>query len=138
LALLSIDGLLDSLGLDATRRLEWYRGQVGAKHATGDEYRARQSALRRLLGDPASRLGEPGGEALERVLSARAAALAPVATRLSDLVEADEVDAPVERLCESFVHLHANRLLGAGPPTEQHVLGLLLRTREGLARAPVA
>jgi class I lanthipeptide synthase len=138
LALLSVDGLLASLGLDAARRLEWYRAQVDAKHASGDDYRARQSALRRLLGDPASRLGEPGGEALERVLSARAAALAPVAARLRELAEADELDAPLERLCESFVHLHANRLLGAGPPTEQHVLGLLLRTLEGLDRAPIA
>jgi hypothetical protein len=30
----------------------------------------------------------------------------------------------------------SSRLLGAGPPAEQRVLGLLLRTREGLARAP--
>jgi hypothetical protein len=64
--------------------------------------------------------------------------LAPVAARLRELAEADELDAPLERLCESFVHLHANRLLGARPPTEQHVLGLLLRTLEGLDRAPIA
>jgi class I lanthipeptide synthase len=137
LAVLSVDGLLDSLGLDAARRLAWYRAQVGARHASGDDYRARQSALRRLLGDPAARLGEPGGEALERILGARAAALALVAGQLRELAAADDLDAPLERLCESFVHLHANRLLGAGPPTEQHVLGLLLRTREGLERAPI-
>jgi thiopeptide-type bacteriocin biosynthesis protein len=138
LAVLSIDALLDGLGLDAARRLEWYRGEVGAKHHSGDDYRTRQSALRRLVGDPAGRLDEPGGQALERVLGARSAALAPVASRLRELAGTDELETPLERLCESFVHLHSNRLLGAGPPTEQHVLGLLLRTREGLERAPVA
>jgi thiopeptide-type bacteriocin biosynthesis protein len=138
LAVLSVDALLDGLGLDAARRLEWYRGQVGVKHRSGDDYRARQSSLRPLLGDPAARLGEPGGQALERVLVARSAALAPVAARLRELDGTDRLDAPLERLCESYVHLHSNRLLGAGPPTEQHVLGLLLRTREGLERAPVA
>lgn len=37
----------------------------------------------------------------------------------------------------SSVHLHANRLLGCGHPPEQRALGLLLRTRESLRRAPV-
>jgi hypothetical protein len=34
--------------------------------------------------------------------------------------------------------MHCNRLLGEGPPAEQHVLGLLLRTLEGLGRAPAS
>ena len=138
LALLSVDALLDGLGLDAARRLAWYRGQVGAKHRSGDDYRTRQSALRRLLGDRAGRLSGPGGQALERILAARSTALATVAARLRELDRADQLETPLERLCDSYVHLHTNRLLGAGPPAEQHVLGLLLRTREGLQRAPVA
>jgi lantibiotic biosynthesis protein len=137
LALLSVDALLAALGLDAPARLAWYRGCVGAKHRSGDDYRERRGALRRLLGDPGARLGEPGGRALERVLAARGSAVAHAAARLGELERDGRLDAPLERLCESYVHLHCNRLLGSQPPTEQHVLGLLLRTHEGLQRAPV-
>jgi thiopeptide-type bacteriocin biosynthesis protein len=138
LAVLSVDALLDGLGLDAVQRLEWYRGEVNARHLSSDDYRERQRALRGLLGEPAGYLGEPGGPALARILTARRAALGPVAERLGELGEGDQLDSTLEQLCQSYVHLHCNRLLGAGPPTEQHVLGLLLRTREGLERAPVA
>jgi hypothetical protein len=48
-----------------------------------------------------------------------------------------ELDKPIAELARSFVHLHANRLLGLGHSPEQTVLGLLLRTRESLLRAPV-
>ena len=64
LAVLSVDALLDGLGLDAVQRLEWYRGEVGARHLSSDDYRERQRALRRLLGEPTGYLGEPGGPAL--------------------------------------------------------------------------
>jgi thiopeptide-type bacteriocin biosynthesis protein len=136
LGVLSVDALLDALGLDAARRLRWYRDQVHAKHHSGDDYRARQDDLRRLLGAAGGPLGDPGGDAVQRILAARGAALAPIAARLRDLAAADELESPLESLCESYVHLQCNRLLGAGPPTEQHVLGLLLRTRESLERAP--
>lgn len=43
---------------------------------------------------------------------------------------------PLGGIHPSLLHMHCNRLLGAEQPTEQHVLGLLLRTREGLQRAP--
>jgi len=137
-AVLSVDALLDGLGFDPAKRLDWYRGQVSAKHLSGDDYRARQRALRLLLGDRAGLRSEPGGEGLERILAARSAALASVGERLRELGMTHQLDVPLERLCESYVHLHCNRLLGVGSPTEQHVLGLLLRTLEGLERAPVA
>jgi hypothetical protein len=35
------------------------------------------------------------------------------------------------------VHLHCNRLLGTDPAAERLVLGLLLRARESLDRAPL-
>jgi len=138
LAVLSVDALLDGLGLGPAQRLEWYRGEVSAKHHSGDDYRARQGALRRLLGDPAECISESGGAALARIFSARSAALAAIAARLRELDDGKQLESSLERLCQSYVHLHCNRLLGGGPPSEQHVLGLLLRTREGLDRAPVA
>ncbi|HWC27363.1 MAG TPA: thiopeptide-type bacteriocin biosynthesis protein, partial [Solirubrobacteraceae bacterium] len=137
LAVLSVDALLEARGLAPAQRLEWYRGEVASRHHSGDDYRARQSALRRLLGDPAGLAGEPAGTALERILAARGAAIVPIGARLRELADGGELESSLERLCQSYVHLHCNRLLGAGPPTEQHVLGLLLRTRESLDRAPV-
>jgi hypothetical protein len=70
-------------------------------------------------------------------LAARRAALAPLSERLDGLAAAGQLDSPREALCRSYVHLHCNRLLGTGPPSERLLLGLLLRTREGLERAPV-
>jgi thiopeptide-type bacteriocin biosynthesis protein len=133
LGVVSIDALLEGLGVGAAERLDWYGGQVVAKHLTGQDYRRRQPTLRRLLGDP-----DEAGEALTRVLEARHRALAAVAVRLDALEERGELEQPRARLCQSFVHLHCNRLLGTASPGEQHVLGLLLRTRESLQRAPLA
>ena len=138
LGVLSIDALLDGLGFSASQRLDWYRAEVSAKHHSGDAYRARQGDLRRLLGDPTACADEPGGAALGRVLAARRAALAPIRERLRELDRQGQLESSLERLCQSYVHLHCNRLLGGGPPTEQQVLGLLLRTRESLERAPTA
>jgi thiopeptide-type bacteriocin biosynthesis protein len=136
LAVLSVDALLDALGLDAAGRLAWYHEQVAAKHESGDDYRQRQRTLRYLLDDPDSGADEPGGPALVRVLHARRAALAPLGDQLRALERDGTLTKPLDRIYESYIHLHCNRLLGAGPPTEQRVLGLLLRTREGLSRAP--
>jgi thiopeptide-type bacteriocin biosynthesis protein len=136
LAVLSVDTLLEGLGLDASRRLAWCDGRVAAKHETGAEHRRRHPVLRRLLGDPAACASEPGGAALTRVLRARHLALAPLAERLNALELSGELTKPLDGILDSYVHMHCNRLLDAGGPTDRHVLGLLLRTREGLARAP--
>ena len=125
LAVVTTDDLLDALGLDPGRRLEWYGGRVADRRASGPEHRRRKAALRPLLADP-RRLGSVpcGPEALGH-LAERRAALAPIAERLAELA------AP------SFVHLHCNRLLGTDPATERLVMGLLLRIRESLDRAPL-
>lgn len=136
LAVLSVDALLDGLGLDIAQRLRWYGEHVHAKHDAGGEYRERKVAFRRLLGDPQALSSEPGGEALGRVLHARHAALAPLARHLHALERDGRLTKAVDRVCESYVHLHCNRLLGVGPPTEQRVLGLALRTAAGLAATP--
>jgi thiopeptide-type bacteriocin biosynthesis protein len=137
LAVLSVDALLEGLGLDPSRRLAWYGRKVAARHETGVEHRRRHPQLRRLLGDPAACTNEPGGAALARVLRARHLALAPLAERLNTLELSGELTKPLDDILDSYVHMHCNRLLDAGEPGDGHVLGLLLRTREGLARAPV-
>jgi thiopeptide-type bacteriocin biosynthesis protein len=136
LTVLSVDELLAALGLDVARRLALYRDAVATRHETGDEYRRRKQALRRILGN--RRTGDDDLHVLlARVLHVRETALAAPAQRLRALSAAGELTKPLERIFQSLVHVHCNRLLGGEPPTEQHVLGLLLRTREGLERAPL-
>jgi lantibiotic biosynthesis protein len=140
LAVLGIDDLLAGVGLTEADRLKWYRDQVVSRHKTGPEYRQRKGTLRSLLGDPTRLSAEPGGEAVARAFAARQAALAPVARRLGESAERGELGQPRAILYGSFVHLHCNRLLGSledGGSTEERALGLLLRTREGLDRAPL-
>jgi hypothetical protein len=74
--------------------------------------------LRRLLGDPAALAAEPGGAALARVLRARHLALAPLAERLNTLQLSGELTKPLDSVLESYVHMHCNRLLDAGSPTD--------------------
>jgi thiopeptide-type bacteriocin biosynthesis protein len=130
---LTIDDLLGALGLDAGARLQWYREVVTVRHESGDEYRVRSDELRRLLGDP-----DVAPLVLRQVLAMRRAAIVPLAAELDALAAGGRLTRPKAELCRSFVHLHCNRLLGSGPPFEPRLLGLLLRSREGLERAPVA
>jgi thiopeptide-type bacteriocin biosynthesis protein len=137
LAILSIDDLLAALSLTETDRLQWYKDQVVSRHETGPEYRQRKKALRLLLGDPRQLLAEPGGEAVAEVFAARREALAPHNGRLDESMDRGELAQPKSKLYQSFVHLHCNRLLGNSSATEQQLMGLLLRTREGLDKAPL-
>jgi thiopeptide-type bacteriocin biosynthesis protein len=138
LAVVSVDDLLMSLRMDEVTRLQWYREQVTSRREVSHEYRQLKSSLRSLVSDPGHLLAQPGGEAAARILAARRAALAPVADRLVGLAEQNELSQPLTTLYRSFVHLHCNRLLGIDLHAERQVLSLLLRTREGLGRAPGA
>ncbi len=135
-AVLSVDDLLAGLGLSAADRLHWYQDVVTSRDAVGAEYRQRKAVLRGLLGDPRGLLAEPGGAALSQALAARREALAPVIGQLAALADRAALTQTSSALYSSFVHLHCNRLLGIEADKEGSVLGLLLRTREGLDRAP--
>ncbi len=135
---LSIDDLLDAIGLDRAERLLWYRGQTNARGADiGAEFRQRKNALRSALGQTQQFLeGFPGGAEIASVLSQRREALLPVAQRLRSLTEQKTLSQPLDTLCASFVHLHLNRMSSAASPSEQRILSLLIRTRESLSKAP--
>ncbi|HEV2895951.1 MAG TPA: lantibiotic dehydratase, partial [Actinomycetota bacterium] len=135
LAVLSTDDLLDALGLDPVRRLEWCTGRVADRRASGAEHRRRKATLRPLLADPQRLASVPRGREVLDHLAERRTALTPVARRLADLTTADHP--LLHDLVGSFVHLHCNRLLGTDPAAERLVLGLLLRVRESLDRAPL-
>lgn len=137
LAILTADDLLTGLGLDEATRLRWYKAQATTWNEVGQEYRQRKVQLRSLLGEPRPLRAEPGGADADRTLAARRAALAPLAVRLKDLATRGELTQTLDALYGSFIHLHVNRMSGADAATERHLLGLLLRTRESLYRAPV-
>jgi len=135
LAVVTVDDLLDALGLDPRRRLEWCGWRVADRPASGPEHRRRKVILRPLLADPGRLASVPGGPEVLGRLAERRAALAPIAERLAALAALD--GPPLRDLVASFVHLHCNRLLGTDPVAEGLVMGLLLRARESLDRAPL-
>lgn len=136
LAIVSIDDLLASLGVNEAERLVWYRERVPSRNLVSDEYRRRKDALRRLVGDPEEMRARPGGDALARVLAARHDELARIGAQLDTLGSAAELLQPKSALLRSFVHLHCNRLLAGDRSAEEQILALLARTRDSLSRAP--
>jgi lantibiotic biosynthesis protein len=139
LLLISIDDLLDGLGMNEEERLGWYRGQAKPGGAeAGSDYRERKALLRSLLGTPEFLANEPGGDEIANVFKSRREALAPAAASLRQLAERGELGQSLDELCASFVHLHVNRLGGLAALSEQRILNLLLRTREGLHKSPAA
>ena len=137
---LSIDDLLYGLGLSETDRLGWYRRQATpGGQDLGSEYRQRKSVLRSLLGQPEQFLStQPGGVQIVSVLEERRKALAPIVQGLRQLADQGVLSQSLDTLFASFVHLHVNRLAGLDSQGEQRILSLLLRTREGLEKAPAA
>jgi hypothetical protein len=69
------------------------------------------------------------------VLARRKSALTPVVAELARLDAAGLLTKPLPELFDSYLHMHCNRILN-DQPSERRVLGLLLRTRETLARHP--
>lgn len=138
LAVLSADRLLAALGLSPAERLAWYRQRVKDRQQTGQAYRQKSTQLRTLLGNPTHALAATsGGDKVLTVLTARHEALAPLAERLAELKAQRGVNWPFTSLYASYIHMHCNRLVGIDPIAEEEIVGLLLRTQEGLARAPV-
>jgi thiopeptide-type bacteriocin biosynthesis protein len=138
LAVLSIDDLLDSIGLDAGERVQVYLDAASRSRHGGVEYRTRQRELRRLLSRPGAVAQSPEGTKLARPLATRRAALDPTAAILDSLEGGGLLHRPRAQICRSYIHMHANRLLGRNPLHEQLALELLRRTYEGLIRAPLA
>ncbi|MFJ2865873.1 thiopeptide-type bacteriocin biosynthesis protein [Kitasatospora sp. NPDC087314] len=125
LALLSIDDLLAGIGLDEPARLRRYRHRPRHERLAGAEFRARQAEFRELLTTPPP-------PTVATVLAERRRLLAPVAARLADLDRHGLLGRPLPDLCDSYVHLHCNRLLGPSRTAEQTALDLLDRTRRSL------
>jgi thiopeptide-type bacteriocin biosynthesis protein len=140
LFVLTIDDLLDALGLSETDRLAWYKKQTNARTSdVGTEFRKRKEILRAALNDPASFLSQlPCGREVIETLAGRRSALSRIGQQLTALKQDGVLSRSLDELCASFVHLHLNRLATTQSPTEHHVLGLLQRVRESLRSASAA
>jgi thiopeptide-type bacteriocin biosynthesis protein len=137
LAVVTMDDLLRGIGLDVREQALIGREAGPSAREDGQEYRRRKQELRRLLGAPAALAETPEGAALAAMLEARRAALAAPVARLHTLEDSGGLGRPLASLCRSYLHLHANRLLGTSQPNERLALQLLRRTRESLLHAPV-
>ncbi|WP_030267155.1 lantibiotic dehydratase [Streptomyces sp. NRRL B-24484] len=125
LAVLSIDDLLAGIGLDERARLHLYRRRARHERLAGAEFRARKAEFCELLSTPPP-------PPVADVLAERRRLLAPAAARLTDLHRRALLGRPLLDLCDSYVHLHCNRLLGPSPAAERAAVELLHRTRQSL------
>jgi thiopeptide-type bacteriocin biosynthesis protein len=136
LAVLTSDDLLAGLGVSEEDRAAWYR-QAVPRHEASAEYQQHKSLLRPLLACVGDHLEVPQCDQAASVLASRRAELERARERFAALADEGSLTKPVLTVCGSFVHMHCNRLLGTDPIAERTVLGLLRRTREGLAKAPL-
>lgn len=123
LAVSTVDTILDGMGLEPAARAAWARDQAGNRHETGAEYRRRKDALRALLDRGVGERPAVGRDPLTRILGDLLNAVRQVTERYAGLASAGELPLATTALCQSVIHLHLNRLLGADSATERRVLG---------------
>ncbi|WP_268252712.1 lantibiotic dehydratase [Streptomyces galilaeus] len=137
LAMLNTDDLLAGLGLDEAQRLHWYGENVVDNRETGSEYRRRKRDFCYLLAHTEHPPPHAGGMAAADILNSRRRKLGAVREGFVAPHDGGEHAIPLPYHAASFVHLSCNRLSGSEWPSESAVLGLLLRARTALDRAPL-
>jgi thiopeptide-type bacteriocin biosynthesis protein len=135
MVLLSLDALLEGLGLDSVSRFEWCRSQCSSRKEGSRDFQSRKAALRGLLGSPTRLQEEPGGKELARVLTIFKERLRAPSIDLHALDVGQKLDRPLDSLNASFVHMHLNRF-GFSGPAEKNIVGLLWRIRQSLFHTP--
>lgn len=127
--------LLSGLGLTAAERVAFYQSQTaltedpGVGRAAGDDYRARKTRLRSL----AEPDGVPGP--LGASLAALRTAVQSAGATLRRAESEGLLTSSVAKILPSLVHMHHNRMVGLGQPSEPHLLELLVRTERGLLQS---
>ena len=132
-----VDDLLQSLGMDEVERSSWYADRSPSSRDSGAVFRDLKNSLRNALGNSSGWLASvPDGRAVEALLQERHDRCRPLARELRALETAGALGQSASNICTSYVHLHLNRL---GAATEESLLlGLLFRSRQSLAKAPLA
>jgi thiopeptide-type bacteriocin biosynthesis protein len=137
LAVASIDDLLNSMGLDVSRRLAWYKARVKSPHSSGSDFRERKTTLRELFGSTDGIHKLAGSAEIMQIFAERQRSLAPIAERLVILEDKRELNQSRDIIFQSVIHMHCNRLAGADRGIEERALGLLLRVHQSLDKAPL-
>jgi thiopeptide-type bacteriocin biosynthesis protein len=131
LALLSMDRLLEDLGLDLDARCAIARrtrdafasgsfAEAGFRRRVGEKFRAERRGLMALLdaGPTTDPRLAPGLE----VLRLRSGWLAPVLAELKSGVRAGRLTVPPAELAVGYLHMHANRLLRSAHRAQELIL----------------
>jgi thiopeptide-type bacteriocin biosynthesis protein len=124
IAAVTIDALLGDIGLDNGSRLDWLKAAASSRNEVANEYRKKRTSLVAALCRPREL-----GASIHDALARRSKALGPTVEILIKMEATSVLTQPLSKLCESYVHMHCNRL-GVDRTMERRVLGLLLRTRE--------
>jgi thiopeptide-type bacteriocin biosynthesis protein len=146
LAMRGMDALLEDLGLDLERKLlvvkaarevfgKEFRTDGRFEHQLGDKYRKERASLEQLL-DPGHDKESPLAPGLA-LIHERSARIKPLASELRVLEEAGSLLVTAAELAQSFLHMHANRMLRSAARAQELVMyDFLARTYESLlARA---
>ena len=124
--------MLAGLGLDRAQRVTFYETQAAlvddpqVGRAAGADYRERKTRLRALLS------GEPAHGPLADALQTLRTSVTPYGLALAAAERTGDLDGSVAGILPSLVHMHHNRMVGPGHPSEPHLIQLLLRTERGL------
>lgn len=131
LALLGMHQLLDDLGFDLTARREMLSQMRGAfaaelcanaklKRELAEKFRRERRTLEAILNRNAA-AKTPVASAL-RILRRRSESLIPVAAELRACAQAGRLSVPLSQLAQSYLHMHANRLLRSAHRAQELVL----------------
>jgi thiopeptide-type bacteriocin biosynthesis protein len=146
LAIRGMDLLLQDLQLDLKARLEVvksaretfgkeFRVDGSFEYQLGEKYRKNRSGIEALL-SPTPDQQNPLSPGFA-ILRARSEQIAPVATELWGLEKSGRLQTTIFALAQSYLHMHANRMLRSAARAQELVMyDFLTRTYESrLARA---
>ncbi len=144
LAILTIDDLVTSLGLNVAGRHQLYtkiRQQEGRAFTDlfsdlQRKFHTYRSTARRIVWDRSWLRGLLGGDEIDQALKQRAATLRPISEELSRLFGGESSSVSRIAFLSSCVHMHFNRLLGLNPALEVETFYYLERTLESLDLHP--
>jgi lantibiotic biosynthesis protein len=126
IAVLSINNLLSVFGMDALTQGNWLTSGIAveARKSAAEPYRELKSLLYALLSDAGSLpagplLASPSPYAsVKKILVQANDKIRPIVARLRQLDRREPLSQSVDGLCQSFVHMHCNRLLGINRDAE--------------------